>query len=214
MVTLSNRLKTCAELVRKNVSLADVGCDHGYIPVYLVENNLIKKAVASDVNEAPLESCKTLVKESGLEEKIKCVLSDGLQNIEEDEADDILIAGMGGELIAEILEKCEYIKKKHLILNPMTHPELARKWLYDNGFEIKNDIIVNEGKHSYSVFDAVCTGVKKEYNETDLFLGNIKDFSDKNYFTHLLNYLKNKEKGGADYSALINTIKEKINDNG
>ena len=65
---------------------------------------------------------------------------------------------MGGELIADILDKCKYINEKHLILQPMTHPEIVRKYLYDNGFVIDNDIIVNDGNHNYSVFDARYTG--------------------------------------------------------
>ena len=214
MINLSKRLQSCADLVRSGKRLADVGCDHGYVPVYLVENEKIPFAIACDVNEAPLLSCKNLVCDYGFENKIKCVLSNGLENVEENEADDVLIAGMGGELIAEILSNCAYINKKHLILNPMTHPELARKWLYENGFEIENDFVVSEGKHSYSVFDAYYTGENKDYTDLDLFLGKISDFSNKDYFIHLLNYLKNKEKGGADYSGLILKIEEKINDNG
>ena len=210
MIKLSERLKACTELVRRGKPLADIGTDHGYAVVYLVENKIVPRAVASDVNEGPLASCSALVKEHGLENKIKCVLSDGLKNIEENEAEDILIAGMGGELISDILENCPYVSKKHLILNPMTHPEILRKWLFENGFCINEDIVVRDGRHSYSILDAYYTGKKKAYTATDLFLGNIKDFSDKDYFLHLLNYLTNKEKGGADYAEVISAIKENI----
>lgn len=214
MQKLSLRLTACAELVRKGSRLADIGCDHGFVPVYLCENGLIKSAVASDINEGPLSSCRFLVKSCGLENKIKCVLSNGLENINEDEIDDILIAGMGGELIADILSACPYIKTKHLVLNPMTHPELARKWLFENGFEIINDVIVNDSGHSYSVFDAEYTGAAKSYSLVDLFLGGIKEYSDKNYFDRLLKYLNNKQKGGEDYSSLISEIEERLkNDN-
>lgn len=215
MIKLSKRLMSCASLVREGSALADIGCDHGYVPVYLIKNNIIKGAVACDINEGPLDSCSRLVKAEGLDEKIKCVISDGLDGVDETEADDILIAGMGGELIADILGRCEYINKKHLILNPMTHPELARKWLYDNGFEIINDIIIKDGRHFYSVFDAEFTGRKAEYTEADCHLGKIEDFSHREYFVHLLNYLKNKEKGGADCSKVISEIEKRINyDNG
>ncbi len=210
MVSLSRRLKACADLVREGKSLADVGCDHGYVPVYLAENDIIESAVASDINEKPLMSCRALVNEHALNGKIKCVLSDGLINVSKDDIDDILIAGMGGELIADILSKCPYVKEKHLILNPMTHPELARKWLYENGFEIENDIVVADSKHHYSVFDAYYTGNAQAPDDVKCFLGKIDDFSDREYFIHLLNYLSNKEKGGKDYSALITLIKEKI----
>lgn len=206
MIKLSNRLSTVAGLVNKNSSVADVGCDHGYIPVYLVENSIVKSAVACDINEKPLKSCIELVKQYGFESRIKCIISDGLDSIDENSVDDIIIAGMGGELIADILSRCDYIKSKHLILNPMTHPEITRKWLYDNGFEILNDIVVQDSRHYYSVFDAVYTNSSVEKTRTDYYLGNIKDFSKKEYFEHLLNYLLNKQKGGEDFEDVISSI--------
>jgi tRNA (adenine22-N1)-methyltransferase len=145
-----------------------------------------------------------------LQDKIKCVLSNGLENVSGDDIDDILIAGMGGELIANILSSCSYVKDKHLILNPMTHSEITREWLYSNGFEINNDIVVNDGNHHYNVFDAVYSGNVGKKCRVDYYLGNIKDFSDKEYFEHLLNYLKNKQKGGEDFSDVINAIEVKL----
>lgn len=210
MINLSKRLSSVAGLVHNGARLADIGCDHGYVPVYLVSNGVCPSAVASDVNAAPLESCARLVRQSRLEDKIKCVLSNGLDAINGNDIDDILIAGMGGELIADILDRCDYVRDKHVILNPMTHPEIARKWLFDNGFDIINDIIVPDGKHHYSIFDARFTGHITEKTEIDYFLGNISDFSDKEYFVHLLSYLNNKQKGGADYKMLISFIEGKI----
>lgn len=210
MINLSNRLLSLAKLVRTGSRLADIGCDHGYVPVYLVQGGVCPSAIAGDINSAPLESCASLVRQFGLEKSISCVLSNGLDDISGDSIDDILIAGMGGELIADILDRCPYAKDKHIILNPMTHPEIARKWLYDNGYEIKNDFIVADGRHHYSVFDAYYTGQYTDKTDIDYFLGNINDFSDKEYFIHLLSYLKNKQKGGKDYSQLIKIIEEKI----
>lgn len=215
MIKLTQRLLAVARLVREDSSLADIGCDHGFLPAYLVLNGRIKRAVAADINEGPLASCRTLVNEYALGEKIKCVLSDGLENIPENEAEDIAICGMGGELIADILSKCEWAKRadKHYIFNPMTHPEILRRYLCENGFEIGEDIIVQEGRHYYSVFEATYTGAVKEYPESYYYLGNITDFTHKEYFRHLLNYLENKEKSGFDFSKVIADIKEKINDN-
>ena len=209
-IKLSPRLSAAAELVRDGARLADVGCDHGYVPVSLVLSGKIKSAVACDINEAPLASCKRLVDEYGLDGKIECVLSDGLLNVQGDKVDDILLAGMGGELIASILDACPYVREKHLIINAMTHPEIARRWLYEHGFAILNDNVVPDGRHHYSVLDAEYTGEIKPFCEADCFLGEIDDFSDREYFVHLLNYLKNKQKGGADYSELISTIEGKI----
>lgn len=212
MIKLTNRLSAVAELVRENASLADIGCDHGYLPACLVLNGKIKSAVASDINEGPLNSCIQLVAEYSLEDKIKCVLSDGLRYIEEKDCSDISICGMGGELIAQILDACSWAKNsdKHFVFNPMTHPEFLRKYLCENGFEIQSDIVVKEGRHYYSVFDACYTGNKKSYPQSYYYLGNIKNFEYKEYFNHLLNYLENKAKGGEDYSDVISAIKEKL----
>lgn len=210
MQKLSKRLNAVASLVKPGSEIADVGTDHGYIPVFLCESGIIKSAVASDINEGPLSSCEALVKQEGLEERISTRLSNGLDELCSNEFDTVIIAGMGGELIADILSRCDYISSKHIILNPMTHPELARKFLYDNGFEIVNDFIVKDGHHHYSVFDAVYTGEMIPKTRVDYFLGNIKDYSHKEYFIHLLNYLKNKSKSGEIYSDVITAVEERL----
>ena len=211
MQKLTPRLKAIADLVCQGARIVDIGTDHGYLPVFLVKSKRIKSAVASDVNIGPLSSCDALVRQEGLCDAIKTVLSNGFENICRDDYDTVIIAGMGGELIADILSK-EDLKDKHLILNPMTHPEITREYLYSNDFEINNDLIIKEGKRYYNVFDAKYSGVSKEKSRADYFLGNIKDFSHKEYFSHLLNYLNNKEKSGEDYSDVIKAL-EDIYDN-
>lgn len=208
MVSLSKRLNAVASLVKSGSSVADVGTDHGYIPVYLVENKISPFVVAMDINEKPLASCKALVKEEGLEDVIQTRLSNGLEKLDKGECDTVIIAGMGAELIVDILSNCDFVNELHLILQPMTHPEIARKYLYDNGFEINNDFIVTDAKHSYSIFDANYTGKITPKVQKDYFLGNITDFSQKEYFLHLLNYLKNKSKSGADLSDVISAVEE------
>lgn len=209
MIKLSCRLQAVADMVNEGASVVDVGTDHGYIPAYLIKNNIAKSVIACDINEKPLASCKRYISSLGLDDKVKCVLSDGLQSIDGD-YDTVIIAGMGGELIAQILENAENIRHCRLIINPMTHPELARKWLYDNGFCIENDIVVADLKHHYSVLSAHYTGKIQEKSEVDYFLGEISDFSDREYFEHLLIYLKNKQKSGVDYSDVISAIEGKI----
>lgn len=209
MIKLTKRLQAISNMVKRGSIPVDVGTDHGYIPVYLVQNKICKTAVACDINEGPLNSCRMLVSQSGLDDKIKCVLSNGLQSVD-DEYDTVIIAGMGGELIADILSKAENITSKNIILNPMTHPEIARKWLFDNGFEITSDIVVADGRRHYSVFSAEYVGNVGEKKQSDYYLGSITDFSDKEYFEHLLVYLKNKQKSGLDLADLIKTIEEKL----
>ncbi len=207
---VSKRIEFIIENLEKVNTLADIGTDHGYVPLIALERELCTKAIACDINKGPLDSCIQLVADYSFEDKIKCVLSDGLCNIAENECDDIAICGMGGELIAQILDNCTWAKNssKHFILNPMTHPEILRKYLCDNGFEIQNDIIVKEGRHCYSVFDAYYTGNIFNCDKSYYYLGNIKNFENKDYFNHLLNYLENKS--GEDFSDVISAIKEKL----
>lgn len=210
MQKLSIRLSSVAALVKQDAAIADIGTDHGYIPVYLAEKKVIKSAVASDINEGPLNSCVSLVREKRLENVIRTRLSNGLASLDENDFDTIIIAGMGGELIADILSRHNYVKDKHLILQPMTHPEIARKFLFDNGFEIENDIIVKDGKYYYSIFDAYYTGKLSKKSRVDYYLGNITDFSQKEYFKHQLNYFINKSKSGEDYSDIISVLEKLI----
>ncbi|MCM1115225.1 MAG: class I SAM-dependent methyltransferase [Clostridium sp.] len=207
MQRLSIRLKAVADLVKPGAAIADIGTDHGYVPVYLVKTGIVTSAVAADINEGPLSSCEALVKQEGLCNTIKTRLSNGLDKIESDAYDTVIIAGMGGELISEILSKQD-LRGKHIILNPMTHPEIARKFLYDNGFDIMNDLIVKDGRHYYNVFDAEYVGKTVPKSLPDYYLGNIKDFSNKEYFAHLLNYLKNKIKSGEDLSQVIRAVED------
>ena len=209
---LSKRLKACADMVRDGARLLDVGCDHGYVPVYLVKEGKVPSAVACDINEAPLSSCRRLVADYDLEDKIKCVLSDGFDSLDLSEADDILIAGLGGNLIEDILNRSdlEELIDKHLIFCPATHPEKVKGWLYANTFEINKDFIVSDGDQYYNIIDAYYRGSLKEFSRTDLYLGKIEDFSEKEYFNRLIKYLKSKEKGGEDFSDIISDIEEKI----
>lgn len=210
MITLAARLQTLVSLVQKGAIIADIGCDHGYVSAYLVENDVVKKAIAADVNEGPLKSCECLIKQMGLSNAVDIRLSDGLREIRSEECDTIIIAGMGGESIVSILEDCSFAKEKHLILQPMTHPECVRKYLYENDFTIKNDLIVSEGHRYYNVIDAFYDGKKPNFSEVDFYLGEISDFSNKAYFKQLLHYLQNKQKSGECYNDVIAILKEKL----
>ena len=122
-------LKT-AELITPCKKLADIGTDHAYIPVYALQNDLAETVVASDINEGPLNNAAKTVKQYGFEDRVVLRLSDGLENIEETEADAVVIAGMGGELIAKIISDAPWLKNnKQIIMQPMTHFEDLRAFL-------------------------------------------------------------------------------------
>lgn len=137
-ITLTARLQTIADMVRQGINLVDVGCDHAYLVCYLVQKDIIDKAIACDINELPLRRAKENIEAYGLSNRIQTVLSNGLANIPQEDADDIVIAGMGAETIMQIMDDCSYLQNpsKRLILQPMTKHELMREYLYQKGFEI------------------------------------------------------------------------------
>lgn len=174
-IKLDSRLSAVASLVRRNSRVADIGTDHAYIPVYLVNEGIISEAVASDINEGPLKNADKNILSYGLSGKIKTVLSNGLENLHENCADDIIIAGMGGILIGEILDKCAWIKNKNIriIAQPMTHAEKVRDFFIKNGFEIKEEKTAEDTRHKYCVIAAEYEGVMHNYPEGYIYYGEL-----------------------------------------
>lgn len=114
MIVLSPRLKTAADMVRKGVVAADIGTDHAYLPSYLVLSGICPRALACDLRKGPLENAAETLEHWNIADKISLRLSDGLDELSAGEADDIIMAGMGGILIAKLLERTEWVKnKKH-----------------------------------------------------------------------------------------------------
>ena len=176
------RLLLCAQLV-KGKKAADIGTDHGYLPAFLVSEGICESAVAADINKMPLESAKKTVISLGLSDKISLVLSDGLKDVDLSDVTDIIIAGMGGELIARIIDDCKALKSGsyHLILQPMTRPSELREYLYSNGFEVREERCTHEGRFDYSVMSVYYIGGKPEYENDSRYkiFGRI-DLADKN----------------------------------
>ena len=159
-IKLSKRLLAAAELCRQGSFIADVGTDHAYLPIYLANKGKIRGGVVSDINKGPIERATKNIGEWGLRNKLTPILCDGLTEIAEYDPEDIFILGMGGELIAEIIDKAEFVRKRgvRMILQPMTHSEILRKYLLDNGFEIVDEKLVKEEK-IYRIILAEYTGV-------------------------------------------------------
>ena len=134
---LSKRLMKIASYVNYCEAIADIGTDHGYIPIYLVKNNKCNSAIASDIIKGPIEKASTNIRFEGLSEKIKCLLGGGLKPLKVGEVNGVIIAGMGGNLIRDIiLEDIEKVKLyDFLILQPAQNPEVLREFLYNNNFE-------------------------------------------------------------------------------
>ena len=169
---LSLRLQSAADFVRAGATVADVGTDHAYLPIYLCATGRAARAVASDVNAGPIARARENVAAYGLEDRIDTLLCDGLCGIEPFSPTDILILGMGGELIERILTDAPFLKdgKYRLILQPMTHPEVVRAYLGANGYTIVDERLIKEEK-IYQILCAEYTGAREEYSALEALVG-------------------------------------------
>ena len=155
-MNISKRLKRVSDFVTRGYRLADIGTDHGYVPIFLIRNGTIQQAIAMDINEGPLQRAKDNIIKYKLEKQIVTRLSDGLEKLSPGEADSILIAGMGGALEVQIMSGgLEVLKSaKELVLSPHSELDLVRHFLSDHNFQIEEeDMFVDEGKY-YTVIKA------------------------------------------------------------
>lgn len=198
---LSKRLQTIADFVKKGAVVADIGTDHAHIPIYLIKNNIISRAYACDINAGPLEKAEENINYYGVK-NIELRLSNGLEKLKTDEADTVIIAGMGGELITDILERGRrfFDTERKFILSPHTKIDEVRKYLLSNGFEItKEDMCIDEGKF-YTVMEVKCTENKEMYSEAELLYGK---YLIENKHPVLLRFLKKEE---AKYISILSNI--------
>lgn len=203
---LSKRLQFIADHIDRCKTIIDVGTDHGYIPIYSVKNNLCEKAIASDINKDPVKKAEMNAALEGVKSSVEVRLGGGLEVINIGEAEAVVIAGMGGNLIRDILEKD--IEKtasfKYLILQPAQNPEVLREYLYNNGYEImEEDLCLDEGIY-YELFK-----VKKSNKAEKVSLDPIyyeispRLLKDKNKL--MFSYLESKEE---KYSKILGFIKD------
>ncbi len=148
---LTPRLLGAAEFVRQGAVFADVGTDHAYLPIFLLEEGKISRAVCSDINRGPLLNAENNAKERGLYEKIEFLLADGAYALDGKGVTDVAICGMGGELIADIIEKAPHLKngELRLIVQPMTKHSHLRRYLASSGFKIVKEKYTVEGHRNY-----------------------------------------------------------------
>lgn len=203
---LSKRLKFIAAHIDKCKSIIDVGTDHGYIPIYAIKNNLCERAIASDINKDPVKKARLNVALEGVSKEVEVRLGGGLKTIEKGEVQGVIMAGIGGNLIKEILEedKCKIPSLKFLILQPAQNPEILREYLYSNGYEIlEEDLCFDEGIY-YELFKVKKAGVN-EVTELDPILYEISPILLKSKHPLMHSYLESKEE---KYNKILGFLKE------
>ncbi|MBR2452518.1 MAG: SAM-dependent methyltransferase [Clostridia bacterium] len=169
---LTPRLEKIASLVPQNRCTADIGTDHAYIPIYLVKTGIAKQAIASDIKRGPLLRAKENTEKYNLTERIDLRLGGGLSTLSPCDAEVIIIAGMGGILIADILEESRTVtdSAKLLILQPMTAVLELREYLISHGFSIESEHLESEDEKLYNIIVAKPNG-ECHYTKKELYLG-------------------------------------------
>lgn len=150
---LSERLGHIVNMLPNSECIADIGTDHGYVLVYCLNKGICKRGIATDINRGPLEMAIKNFKKYRVLDKIQTRIGDGLKPLQKGEADTILIAGMGGNLIAKILEEGKEIVRStnNLVLQPMQYPEILRKYIIENNLKILDEDIVKEDEKFYHI---------------------------------------------------------------
>ena len=200
---LSKRLETVASMVTNGNRVADVGCDHGFVPILLVESGVAPSAVAADVRPGPLSRAEAHIKEHRLSEKIQTRLSDGLANIRPGEAESLIMAGIGGILMIRLLTDGEETAKsfQELILSPQSELADVRRYLSSNGYFIEYEhMLCDEGKF-YFIFHVVVKQDEREWSEEEYRYG--KDICAEDIETFLL-FLEKEER---QYEQILEKMK-------
>ena len=169
---MNKRLELIASILPHGRGFADVGTDHGYLPVYMAQHGYSGKIIASDINEGPLSTAVVSARQAGVEDRICFRLCDGLDGCGSEELDTVVIAGMGGDTICGILDRADWIMSRDilLILQPMTKAEVLRYWLTNNDFAICGEWLIEENGEIYQILSARF-GARTPLSDAELFTG-------------------------------------------
>lgn len=218
------RLLSALPYIRRGGVAADIGTDHAYLPIELCRRGICARAVACDINRGPLESAQANIAAAGLSGRIDTFLTDGLHGVERWQPDDILVFGMGGELIVRILDEAPWVKDNRigLILQPMSRAEVLRRYLWENGFSIVGETL-SQADRIYRTLAARFTGVSEPFDETEALVGRDRFLSEsplagaflEGKIAVLESIAAGKRAGGADAAyeeARIRDLRQKLQD--
>ena len=227
-VTLSKRLLSASKFVRQGAYFADIGTDHAYLPIFLLQEGRISRAVCADINEGPLESARRNAEGLGYAEKTEFYLTDGAEGLSDKGITDYAVCGMGGELIADIIHRSPHLKNRglRLILQPMSRQGHLRRYLAENGFSVVGEDYSYDGGKYYLSLAAEYTGAPRPITDVEAELGLFAEAGAlsseaRGYFSVKLSALKKsvngKRLGGEDFSReeeLMHAIDRLLNEKG
>ena len=224
-IRLDSRLSAVAELVREGSTVADIGTDHAYLLAHLLLKGKINKGIAAELRKGPLENARKTLAECDLLEKVSLILSDGLDEIKKGDCTDITIAGMGGILIKDILERTPWIYDKsiHIVAQPMTHGEVLRRFFIENGFVIDRELAATDGKRYYCIISAFYNGEKRKAEDWYTYIGELVNNTDETSMLYVDKIVSTLEKkllairkadvaDDENIEDTINSIKQKISE--
>ncbi len=224
MIELSKRLSLIARFVNEGSSVCDVGTDHGYLPAFLYLSGKCKSVIATDINEKPLTSARANLERLSAD-GVRLILCDGLEKVTRDDADTVIIAGMGGEVISGIIDRAPFLRDNTvtLILQPTTAAKELRLFLSQNGFAVEKETALSENGKIYSVMCVRFTDTPYDIDAVRAVIGILKPDSDdsKEYIKKQyriaqkcaddLSMVKNKQ---TEYKYYLNLSKELKNISG
>lgn len=221
MIHLSPRLQMVANLTREGNLLTDIGTDHAYLPAFLIQSGRIPGAIAADVRTGPLANAKETLIKYGLADRVTLVLSDGFASLTPGDSRDFVLAGMGGNLITDLMATTPWIQEvgNHFVLQPQSHPEDLREYLYENGFHILQEQAVEEPHHVYLAMEVEYTGAAQKLPPEQYYIGRLIESESpakKAYYEGLYRRLKKRKealeraKQGSEEQALLERIMKEL----
>lgn len=199
MVKLSKRLAAIAAHIPSGAAVIDVGTDHGLLPVYLAQCGLSQSIIASDINEGPLRSAETLVRQTETGEFIRLFVRDGLDGFTRADADCVVIAGMGGENMAEMLAAAPWTRENvTLVLQPQSKADVLRRFLVENGYEITSETLVADAGRVYPILVS-SGGSAPAYSLAELHLGRWEQIATHPLLPAYLDTMLRRQEKAAKY---------------
>ncbi|MBQ8925134.1 MAG: SAM-dependent methyltransferase [Clostridia bacterium] len=192
MITLTNRLSMVAGLIRDGRPLADIGTDHAYLPVFLLQEGRISRAAACDVREGPLQNAAATVDAEEVSDRVELLLCSGFEHPRLREYKDFAMAGMGGNLMVDLMTAAPFLQTEgtHLVLQPQSHAEDVRDYLCRNGFTILRETATRDNGRVYIAMEVSYTGETKDATLSECYLGRLPESDAPERFDHFRDVLR------------------------